>query len=102
MKDEVLEGQTSIEDHTNPDYFMGLGIRYMINEQFEEAVQMFSRLIELEPSLTAYQFRALCQTAVIDRHSPISQVVVLVSDLTEALRLAVDLFESPADAFNSS
>ena len=38
---EILEGQTSIEDHSDPDYFMSIGIHHMFHERFAEAVQMF-------------------------------------------------------------
>ena len=98
----IEHGQTSIDDDNNAEYFIHRGIHHILDDRFEQAITALNEAIELDPSLIAYQLRALCESYLFDKYPTGSQVVKIVSDLTEALRLATELFDSSSDNLDHS
>ena len=79
------------------DELLSNGFQCIYREQFEEAIRLFDRAIEIEPDLLTFQARALCETFLLTDHPNVSQVIKIISNLTEALRLAVEHFEITPD-----
>ena len=75
------------------DELLSNGFQCIYREQFEEAIRLFDRAIEIEPDLLTFQARALCETFLLTDHPNVSQVIKIISNLTEALRLAVEHVE---------
>ena len=94
-KELQKHGQTTIDDCPTYDQLIARGFEYIYCDQFEEAIKMFNNAIEIEPELLAYQGRALCETFLISRKPDVSlsQVVRIMSDLSEALNIAISFFE---------
>ena len=94
MSETTAEYETANLDR---DQLISDGFEHICHEQFEEAIRLFDRAIEIEPDLFTCQARALCETFLLADHPNVSQVIKIISNLTEALRLAVEHFEITPD-----
>ena len=83
------------------DELLSNGFQCIYHEQFEEAIRLFDRAIEMEPDLLTCQARALCETFLLTDPPNVSQVIKIISNLTEALRLAVEHFEITPDTWTA-
>ena len=90
MSETTAEYETANLDR---DQLISDGFEHICHEQFEEAIRLFDRAIEIEPDLFTCQARALCETFLLADHPNVSQVIKIISNLTEALRLAVEHVE---------
>ena len=75
------------------DELLSNGFQCIYREQFEEAIELFDKAVEIEPDLLTCQARALCETFLLADDPNVSQVIKIISNLTEALRLAVEHVE---------
>lgn len=77
------------------------GFQCIYHEQFEEAIKLFDKAIEMEPDLLTCQARALCETFLLADHPDVSRVIKIISNLTESLNLAVKHLEPIPDTSDS-
>ena len=92
MKQDSLS-QISIEDQNNGLHFIHESVKSILDEDFEEAIIALNQAIELDPSLTAYQLRALCYSFLYESDPTNIHVIRIVLDLTESLSIATKLFD---------
>ena len=98
MSETTAEYETANLDR---DQLISDGFEHIYHEQFEEAIKLFDKAIEIEPDLLTCQARALCETFLLADHPSVSQVIKIISNLTEALRLAVEHFEITPDTWTA-
>ena len=99
---EDSPSQISIEDQNNGLYFIHESVKSILDENFEAAIIELNQAIELDPSLIAYQLRALCQSFLYESDPTNIQVIKIVLDLTESLSLTTKLFENLSESFSST
>ena len=94
MSETVAKYETGNLDR---DELLSDGFQCIYHEQFEEAIKLFDKAIEIEPDLLTCQARALCETFLLADHPNVSRVIKIISNLTESLNLAVEYLEPTPD-----
>ena len=94
MSETTAEYETHNLDR---DELLSNGFQCIYREQFEEAIELFDKAVEIEPDLLTYQARALCETFLLADHPNVSRVIKIISNLTESINLAVRCLEPTPD-----
>ena len=94
----MSETTAKYETHNlDQDELLSNGFQCIYRDQFEEAIKLFDKAIEIEPDVLTYQARALCETFLLTDPPNVSQVIKIISNLTESVNLAVKCLEPTPD-----